>query len=577
MRAVLRLTALAATAAWVASCASAKPAAYRRDDGAAPADADAAPAAAPADAAARPAESPDSEPRAPTTPTADVPDFDSLQVLKGERLQESMFQHYGTNPTVDTAEDPVSTFSVDADTASYAMARAMIERGALPDPAAIRVEEMVNALRYDYAPPTSAGTPFSVVAEAFPSPNRKGYHVLLLGLRGRVIEEKARPPANLVFVVDVSGSMEAGNRLELVKKALGVLVEELREDDTVAIVVYGDSARIVLPTASGAEKERIKKALALLKPEGSTNVHAGIMLGYEVAERAARPARDGRPASANRIILCSDGVANSGITDADGIFRTVSQRAQDGIALSTVGFGMDNYNDVLMERLAVKGQGRYAYVDRLAEARKVFVENLGGALVTIARDVKVQLHLDPDAVQRYRLLGYENRKLMRRDFDDDKVDAGEIGAGHEVTALYEVKLKQGADRLGWLRIRAKAPTAGDGDRDGSKLIEEELTTRLVRNDLSSASPLSRLALVAAGFGEKLRGSYWARNLSWDDVHALWRSLPGDLRERPDVAELGALIVRAKQLDARGDRFEREEPVATMDFDNLPILRNAGGG
>jgi Ca-activated chloride channel homolog len=410
MKRAFRIASLIALGA-LASCASSKPAArsapsYDADgtpDAAAPAEA--APAAAPADA----------------PKPADVPDFDSLQVLKGERLQESMFQHYGTNPTVDTSEDPVSTFSVDVDTASYSMARAMIEHGALPDPAAIRVEEMVNSFRYDYAPPRSEGVPFSVVAEAFPSPNRKGYHVLLLGLRGRVVEEKERPPANLVFVVDVSGSMEAGNRLELVKQALGVLVDDLRENDTVAVVVYGDNARIVLPAASGAEKERIKRALALLKPEGSTNVQSGIMLGYEVAERALRPN------SANRIILCSDGVANSGITDADGIFRTVSAQAQRGIALSTVGFGMDNYNDVLMERLAVKGQGRYAYVDRLSEARKVFTENLGGALVTIARDVKVQVHLDPNAVQRYRLLGYENRKLSRRDFDDDKVDAGEIG------------------------------------------------------------------------------------------------------------------------------------------------------
>ncbi len=538
----------------LASCASSKPAERPSSSYEGGAPAALVDAATPAEAAPASAGKP-----------ADVPDFDSLQVLKGERLQESMFHHYGTNPTVDTAEDPVSTFSVDVDTASYSMARAMIEHGALPDPAAIRVEEMVNSFRYDYAPPRTEGVPFSVVAEAFPSPNRKGYHVLLLGLRGRVVEEKARPPANLVFVVDVSGSMEAGNRLELVKQALGVLVDDLRENDTVAVVVYGDNARIVLPAASGAEKDRIKRALALLKPEGATNVQAGIMLGYEVAERALRPN------SANRIILCSDGVANSGITDADGIFRTVSTHAQKGIALSTVGFGMDNYNDVLMERLAVKGQGRYAYVDRLSEARKVFTENLGGALVTIARDVKVQVHLDPNAVQRYRLLGYENRKLTRRDFADDKVDAGEIGAGHEVTALYEVKLKPGADRLGWLRIRAKAP-AGERAGDDSKLVEQELTTRLVRKDLASASAQSKLALVAAGFGEKLRGSYWARNLAWDDVLALWRSLPGSLRERSDVAELGALITKAKALDARGDKFEREQPVATMDFDHLPVLQ-----
>lgn len=494
--------------------------------------------------------------------------WDNLRVVGGEAPQDPVFEHYGTNPTVDTAEERFSTFSVDVDTASYAIARSALEAGRLPDPASVRVEELVSSFRYEYPPPEKE--PFSVVAEAFPSPNRKGYHVLLLGLRGRVLPERARPPANLVFVVDVSGSMETGGRLRMVKGALSVLVGELRSDDTVAVVAYGDVARVVLEPTRGSEKEQIRDALERLAPEGSTNAQAGILLGYEVAQRARRAG------TTNRVILCSDGVANNGVTDADGIFDAVGLRAQEGITLSTVGVGMGpasgthamgTYNDVLMERLAVKGQGRYDYVDRIAEARRLFVENLGGALVTIARDVKIQLELDPTSVQRYRLLGFENRKLARRDFLDDKVDAGEIGAGHEVTALYEVKLKPGADRMGWLRIRAKVPGS-----DESRLIEEELGMGLVRRNLEDASPTSRLALVASAFAEKLRGSYWVRGLTWDDVAALHGALPAELRARPDVAELGELIEKARAIDRRGDRFEADVPVATMDFDNLPVVK-----
>jgi Ca-activated chloride channel family protein len=338
----------------------------------------------------------------------------------------------------------------------------------------------------------------------------------------------------------------------------------LREDDTVSIVTYGDVARVAMPTASGAEKDRIKATLQKLRAEGSTNAQAGILLGYDVAAQV----KSQRPKNAvNRVIVCSDGVANNGVTDADGIFGTVDARAREGIELSTIGFGMGNYNDVLMERLAVKGQGRYAYVDRLAEAKKIFVENLGGELVNIAKDVKIQVELDKNSVERYRLIGFENRKLKARDFADDKVDAGEIGAGHEVTALYEVKLKPGADRIGWLRIRSKLPGS-----DTSNLVEDELGTHIIRASIADASPLSRLALTSSTFAEKLRGSYWVRGLKYDDVKALWSSLPADLKKRGDVAELGQLIDKARALDRRGDRFEGEQPVATMDFDHLPVTR-----
>jgi Ca-activated chloride channel family protein len=487
--------------------------------------------------------------------------FESLRVVGGEREGQPIFEHYGTNPTIDTAEESTSTFSVDVDTASYAISRAMLRAGRLPDLAAVRVEEFVNSIRYDYPPPEKE--PFSVVAEVFPSPYRRGYHLLLLGLKGKVVAAERRPPANLVFVVDTSGSMAAGGRLEMVKAALAVLVDQLREDDTVAVVSYSDMARVVLPAASGAEKQRIKDTLATLHTEGSTNVQAGLMLGYEVAEKARR---DG---AVTKLILLSDGVANTGFTDAHEIFAAVRGRAREGASLSTIGVGMGNYNDVLLEKLAVQGQGNYAYVDTLAEAKKEFVEKLSGTLVVIAKDVKVQVEMDKAGVERYRLIGFENRVLKNREFHDDRIDAGEIGAGHEVTALYEIKLKPGADRIGWLRLRAKDPRGG-----ASRLVQEELTTRLVRKSIAETSATSRLALVAAGFAEKLRGSYWARTLSYDQIRSLFDGLPGALRARPDVRELGELIVAAQRLDGRGDRFEREQPLATMDWDHLPVVRRS---
>lgn len=538
-----------------AACASYKPAASDQG-GLAPASEKPTFYAPEPAAAAPPAEAP-----AAADGMADLP------VVRTDRDEPAvgpmLVEHYGTNPTVDTRAEATSTFSIDVDTASYSVARAVLGNGYLPDRAAVRVEEFVNSFRYDYPPPLATAArpePFSVVAEAFPSPNRRGYHVLVLGVKGRVVDERARPPANLVFVVDVSGSME-GERLQMVKDALGVLVDRLREDDSVSVVVYGNSAHVVLPPSSGAEKARIKQVLARLRPEGSTNVQAGLLLGYDVAKQRAGGGR------VTRLILCSDGVANNGVTDADGIFATIDERAQHGMALTTVGVGMGGYNDVLMERLAVKGQGRYVYVDRLAEAHKAFVENLSGALVNIASDVKIQLELDPDAVERWRLLGFENRRLENHQFADDRVDAGEIGAGHEVTALYEVKLRPGADRLGWLRLRAKEPGG-----EQSRLIEEELSTRLVRRSLAEVSGTSRLALVASAFAEKLRGSYWVRNLAWRDIEAQWRSLPDELRRRDDVAELGVLISKAGALDRRGDPFEGEAPLATMDFDHLPVTR-----
>ncbi|MEW5738630.1 MAG: von Willebrand factor type A domain-containing protein [Myxococcota bacterium] len=479
----------------------------------------------------------------------------------GTRQPQMVLQHYGVNPTIETRAQPVSTFAADADTGSYTLARAYLERGTLPDEAAVRVEEFINAFDYGYRAPEKEA--FAVQVEAFPSPSRKGYHVLHLGVKAREVAKAQRQPSHLIFTIDVSGSMAQDNRLGLVKQALGLLVDELDERDKVSLVVYGDSAHVVLPPTPATQKETLHEAIASLRPEGSTNVEAGLDLAYGLAMKGFVPG------GINRVVLCSDGVANNGVTDAGGLWAKVKGRASEGVTLSTVGFGMGHYNDVLMERLADSGDGHYAYVDRLAEARRIFVEQLTGTLQVVAKDVKLQVEFDPQVVERYRLLGFENRLLAAKDFANDKVDAGEMGAGHQVTAVYEVKLKAppaDASSFATFRARYKEPTGG-----ASKLVEHRLPLAVVRGASKDASGPARLSLVAAGFAEKLRGSYWARTLTWPQLVQALDGLPEGLRTRADVVELRALVVKAQRLDSRPDRFEKEAPVASMDFDRLPVL------
>ncbi|MDY7231436.1 vWA domain-containing protein [Hyalangium rubrum] len=507
-----------------------------------------------------------SSPRS-VTEVEESTDYSGLAVVNGKPYADMYFKHYGVNPTIDTEEESVSTFSIDVDTASYTLARAYLSRGHLPEEEAIRVEEFINAFRYDYADPGKA--PFGVQVEAFPSPNRRGYHVLHVGLKGREVSQSERLPANLVFTIDVSGSMAMEHRLGLVKRALTLLVDQLDGRDTLSIVVYGNEARTVLEPTRLANRPRIYEAIQALRPEGSTNVQAGLKLAYAIA------AAQVRKGTVSRVILCSDGVANNGVTDGDGIFDSVKEYAQKGVRLTTVGFGMGNYNDVLMERLAQVGDGQYAYVDRVPEAKRLFVDQLTGTLQLIARDVKVQLEFDPSVVSRYRLIGFENRLLNKQDFANDQVDAGDMGAGHTVTALYEVKFRDTAARsasaFASLRIRYKDPStrlqAGD-----SQLVEKALPTAIVRGSLEAASGPSQLSLVVGLFAEKLRGSYWARTVTYEDLLRLWSQLPERLRTREDVTELRELIHQARTYDRREDRFERTAPVANMDFDHIPVVR-----
>ncbi|MDX1996515.1 MAG: von Willebrand factor type A domain-containing protein [Thermoanaerobaculia bacterium] len=445
------------------------------------------------------------------------------------------FRDYGTNPFLDPEEDRFSTFALDVDTGSYGVVRRFLADGHRPPPEAIRVEEMLNA--FDYRDPAPSTGDFALTAEAAPTPFGGGerYRVLRFGLKAREITAAERKRANLTFVIDISGSMDQENRLGLVKQALGLLLERLREDDRVALVVYGDEARVVEPGTS--DFGRLRTAIDSLQIDGATNAEAGLLLGYDVARRNLRPG------AIHRIILCSDGVANVGDTGPDSILERIGSEARRGIELTTLGFGMGNYNDVLMEQLANRGNGRYAYIDDLLEARRLFVDELSGTLETIAADAKAQVEFDPRVVDRYRLIGYENRDVADHRFRDDTVDAGEIGAGHTVTALYEVKLKPEAApaaRLATLRLRYRSVA-------GERVIEQErpLFVREIHPSFEAAPRSLQLAAVVAEFGELLKGSYWARG---GDLGALvpraerlaFEEFGGDVR----VAELAELIGKA---------------------------------
>ncbi|MFM1995885.1 MAG: hypothetical protein RLZZ111_272 [Planctomycetota bacterium] len=331
------------------------------------------------------------------------------------------------------AEQPLSTFSIDVDTASYANVRRFLSAGRLPPREAVRIEELVNYFPYDYPQP-EGDAPFAVALEAAECPWRPGHRLVRVGLQGRTVERQERPAGNLVFLIDVSGSMSAADKLPLVKQGLAMLVDQLTENDRVAIVTYAGAAGLVLPSTSGDQKETIRAAIAGLSAGGSTHGSAGIVLAYEQA--AAHFISGG----VNRVLLATDGDLNVGVTGDEALVQLVSEKAQGGTFLTVLGFGTGNLQDAKLEKIADRGNGLYAYIDGAREARKVLVEQLAGSTITIAKDVKIQVEFNPEQVASYRLLGYENRLLAARDFRDDKKDAGEIGAGHRVTAIYEVEL-----------------------------------------------------------------------------------------------------------------------------------------
>jgi Ca-activated chloride channel family protein len=443
-------------------------------------------------------------------------------------LDTEAYDRVRDNPFLAVSTNPLSTFSIDVDTASYANVRRFLARGQLPPKDAVRIEELLNYFRYDYPEPRGE-TPFSVTTEVGRCPWKPEHRLVLVGLRGRSLEEAAVPPRRLTFLLDVSGSMDEPNKLPLLKEALALLVESLREQDRVAIAVYAGSSGLVLPPTSGDRKAEIRDALASLEAGGTTAGGAGIQLAYRVAQDMFLPG------GVNRVVLATDGDFNVGITSLGELSRLIEDRRRTGVFLSVLGFGEGNLKDSTMETLADRGNGNYSYIDDLGEARKVLVSEAGGTLVTIAKDVKIQVEMNPRRVAAYRLLGYENRLLRAEDFADDRKDAGEIGAGHTVTALYEIVPPgatldlPGVDPLRYQGPAALSPAAATDELLTVKLRykdPEGETSRLlsaaVRDDrpASRASGNLRFAAAVAEFGLLLRESEHRGGATWAQVREL---------------------------------------------------------
>ena len=457
------------------------------------------------------------------------------------------------NPFLETSRAPLSTFSIDVDTASYANVRRYLNDGALPPKDAVRIEELINYFEYDY--PTPVGdVPFSVTTEIATAPWNKQHRIVSIGLQGKKVALDNVPPSNLVFLVDVSGSMNEPRKLPLLKDALRILVNQLSSKDKVAIVVYAGKSGLVLPSTSADNKSEIFNALGNLNAGGSTNGGQGIQLAYKVAQ-------DNFIANGNnRVILATDGDFNVGLKSDDELVRMIEHNRTSGIFLSVLGFGTGNTNDSMMEKLADKGNGNYAYIDSQEEARKALGSQVAGTLYAIAKDVKIQVEFNPAKVAGYRLIGYENRLLANRDFNDDRKDAGDIGAGHSVTALYEIipagqtvdndgiELKYGqvqpsdasfSNEVLTVKLRYKEP-----DSSQSKLLSQGLIDR--ESSIENASENLRFATAVAEFGLLLRDSRYKGTASFRNVTTLAEgALGNDLRSyRNDFL---ALVSKAQRL------------------------------
>ncbi len=449
-------------------------------------------------------------------------------------VPREQYQHLADNPVHAVASEPVSTFSIDVDTGSYANVRRFLSGGQLPPVDAVRLEEMVNYFPYRYPLP-EGDVPFGIGIELAQTPWNPQTRLLRVAIKASDSRVEQLPPANLVFLVDVSGSMDRREGLPMVQGTLKLLVDQLRPQDRVSLVTYAGEARVVLASTPGSEKAKIRAAIDQLSAGGSTAGESGIQLAYAEAQKGLIPN------GINRILLATDGDFNVGISDFESLKQLAAQKRKGGVSLTTLGFGMDNYNERLMEQLADAGDGNYAYIDNLREARKVLVDQLGSTLSVVARDVKLQLEFNPAEVSEYRLLGYENRALKREDFSNDKVDAGEIGAGHTITALYEIvpvgakgwleplryqpaaKAEGNSGELAWLRVRYKAPGA-----DQSRLLERPIAAAKVAS-LAEASEDLRFAAAVAAFAQQLKGGQYTGAFSLSDSASLARAARGDDR------------------------------------------------
>ncbi|MCB1475250.1 MAG: VWA domain-containing protein [Rhodobiaceae bacterium] len=470
------------------------------------------------------------------------------------------FQQFADNGFQSVAEAPVSTFSIDVDTASYSYVRKTLEAGMLPPPDAVRVEELINYFHYDYAVPQSIETPFQTSLGVVPSPWGEGRQIVRIGVQGYEVPAASRPAANLVFLIDTSGSMNAPDKLPLLKRAFGTLLGSLNADDRVSIVTYAGAAGVVLEPTPASERAKIMSAIDNLQPGGSTAGAAGIETAYRLAQSAKA---DG---TINRVLLATDGDFNVGVSSDQELKRLIAAKRAEGIFLSVLGFGTGNLNDQGMQSLAQNGNGAAYYIDSFREAQRVLSAEVGATLVPIAKDVKIQVEFNPAAVAEYRLIGYETRALNREDFNNDKVDAGDVGSGASVTALYEITpvgskgvlndplryqtaepQRRSADtsgEIGYVKLRYKPI-----DSETSRLIETPIGKALIKDSVESADPATRFAVAVAGFGQKLRGNPELDATSYADIRALAQGARGS---DPDGyrAEFLSLVDMAASLSGK---------------------------
>jgi len=454
-----------------------------------------------------------------------------------EPLYRENYQHLESQGVFRVASDPVSTFSIDVDTGAYSNMRRWLNQGQLPPEDAVRVEEFINYFNYDYPYPKNPQVPFQVSTEIAPTPWNSNTRLLRIGIQGYKVPREQLPASNLVFLLDVSGSMSSADKLPLLQQALTMLVGQLDARDSIGIVVYAGASGVVLSPTPGNRKADILMALQQLQAGGSTNGAAGIQLAYQLAQQ------NFIENGVNRVILATDGDFNVGLASTEELIDLIQRKRKAGIALTTLGFGTGNYNDHLLEQLADEGNGNYAYIDRLSEAKKVLAEELSATLLTIAKDVKIQIEFNPALVSEYRLIGYENRMLNEEDFTNDKVDAGEIGAGHRVTALYEISLTGSSgqrlpprryqsdpinsestnsafsNELADLRIRYKLPNGSVSKLIQSPVMDSGINAR--------GGDSFNFAAAVAAFGQKLRGGTYLENFSYDDIAELARRSRGN--------------------------------------------------
>lgn len=431
-----------------------------------------------------------------------------------------------------TATDPVTTFSADVDKASYSNVRRMINYGQKPDEDAVRIEELINYFDYNYTPPAeSSKAPLNATTTLSSCPWNPDNYLLRIGLQAKKIDLTKAPPSNIVFLIDTSGSMDSSNKMPLLKASFKLLLDNLRSEDRIAIVVYASQTGVLLPSTSAKEKKKISKVIDDLVASGSTAGGAGLQTAYKVAKKNFLPKGN------NRIILATDGDFNVGISSRDKLQRLVEEERNNGIYISVLGYGMGNYRDDMAETIADKGNGNYAYIDNLTEAKRVLVNEFGGTLYTVAKDVKLQLEFNPQYVKEYRLVGYENRALANEDFEDDKKDAGEIGAGHTVTALYELVPAKGAttdglryqkqvekgfaNELAFLKIRYKDPIVKD-----AKSVEESTPIPFTLTEFAKTDDDYRFASAVAEWGMLLRNSKYKAKSSFSQVLDLAKNAIG---------------------------------------------------